>query len=39
MRRVWMDNLRARTVALVFVYHVFYLFNASGVLGGPGLRC
>ena len=39
MRRVWMDNLRAGTVALVFVYHVFYLFKASGVLGGPGLRC
>ncbi len=31
-----MDNLRAGTVALVFVYHVLYLFNASGVLGGVG---
>lgn len=36
MRRVWMDNLRAGIVVLVFVYHVFYLFNASGVLGGVG---
>ncbi len=36
MRKVWMDNLRAGTVVLVFVYHVFYLFNASGVLGGVG---
>lgn len=34
MRKLWIDNLRAGTVALVFVYHVFYLFNASGVLGG-----
>lgn len=31
-----MDDLRAGTVVLVFVYHVFYLFNASGVLGGVG---
>lgn len=31
-----MDNLRAGTVALVFVYHIFYLFNAVGVLGGIG---
>lgn len=36
MRKIWMDNLRAGVVALVFVYHVFYLFNASGVLGGVG---
>lgn len=36
MRKVWMDNLRAGTVVLVFVYHVFYLFNASGVFGGVG---
>lgn len=31
-----MDNLRAGTVVLVLVYHVFYLFNASGVWGGVG---
>lgn len=31
-----MDNLRAGTVVLVLVYHVFYLFNASGVWGGIG---
>lgn len=31
-----MDNLRAGTVVLVFVYHVLYLFNVSGVLGGVG---
>lgn len=36
MRKVWMDNLRAGAVVLVFVYHVFYLFNASGVFGGVG---
>lgn len=36
MRRLWIDNLRAGVVGLVFVYHVLYLFNASGVLGGIG---
>ena len=36
MRKHWLDNLRAGIVALVFVYHVLYLFNASGVLGGVG---
>lgn len=36
MRKVWIDNLRAGIVILAFVYHVFYLFNASGVLGGVG---
>lgn len=31
-----MDNLRAGTVVLVLVYHVFYMFNAAGVWGGIG---
>ena len=36
MRRVYLDNIRWITVALVLVYHVFYLFNAEGVFGGIG---
>ena len=32
----WLDNLRWFTVILVLVYHVFYLFNNKGVLGGIG---
>jgi len=34
MRRPWLDDLRACTVVLVVVYHVFYMFNACGVLAG-----
>lgn len=36
MRRHWLDNIRWATVLLVLVYHVFYVFNAAGVLGGVG---
>lgn len=36
MRRHYLDNLRWATVLLVVIYHVFYLFNACGVLGGVG---
>ncbi|NCC07338.1 MAG: acyltransferase [Clostridia bacterium] len=36
MRKYYLDNIRWLTVALVLVYHVFYLFNAVGVLGGVG---
>jgi len=36
MRKHWLDNLRWGTVLLVLVYHVFYLYNASGVQGGLG---
>lgn len=34
MRKLWIDNLRWFVVILVVVYHVFYMFNASGVFGG-----
>ena len=34
MRRKYLDNIRWMTVALVVVYHVLYIFNAQGVLGG-----
>ena len=36
MRRHYLDNIRWMTVLLVLVYHVFYLFNGVGVLGGVG---
>lgn len=36
MRRTWLDAVRGGTVLLVLVYHVFYMFNAAGVLGGVG---
>lgn len=34
MRKTYLDNIRWATVLLVLVYHVFYLFNHVGVLGG-----
>lgn len=34
MRKDYLDNIRWATVILVLVYHVFYLFNGVGVLGG-----
>lgn len=36
MRKHYLDNIRWLTVLLVLVYHVFYLFNGVGVLGGVG---
>lgn len=36
LRRHYLDDLRWATVLLVVVYHIFYLFNACGVLGGVG---
>lgn len=36
MRKHYIDNIRWATVILVLVYHVFYLFNSVGVLGGVG---
>lgn len=36
MRKHYLDNIRWITVLLVLVYHVFYLFNGVGVLGGVG---
>lgn len=36
MRKHYLDNIRWLTVVLVLVYHVFYLFNGVGVLGGVG---
>lgn len=36
MRKKYIDNIRWITVTLVVIYHVFYIFNAFGVLGGIG---
>lgn len=36
MRKIYLDNIRWATVILVMIYHVFYMFNAAGVLGGVG---
>lgn len=37
MRKHFIDNIRWATVVLVLVYHVFYMFNGVGILGGiPG---
>jgi len=35
-RKHYLDNIRWVTVLLVLVYHVFYLYNSVGVLGGVG---
>lgn len=34
MRKPYLDNLRWAAVVLVVIYHVFYMFNACGVLAG-----
>ena len=36
MRKHYLDNIRWVTVAVVLLYHVFYMYNAEGVLGGVG---
>lgn len=39
MRKVYLDNIRWATVMLVLVYHVIYIFNGVGVIGGiPGAK-
>lgn len=34
MRKIYLDNIRGATVIVVLVYHVFYMFNGVGILGG-----
>lgn len=36
MRKSYLDNLRWVTVVLVVFYHVFYMYNAEGILGTLG---
>ena len=38
-RKKYMDNIRWITVALVVVYHVIFIFNGTGTLGGVGPLC
>ncbi len=36
MRKHYIDNIKWITVVLVVIFHMFYMFNANGVAGGPG---
>ena len=36
MRKHYLDNIRWVTVVIVLLYHVLYMYNAEGVLGGVG---
>ena len=37
MRKAYIDNIRWAAVWLVLIYHVCYMFNGVGILGGiPG---
>ncbi len=36
MRKHYLDNIRWITVIIVVIYHVLYMYNAEGVLGGLG---
>ncbi len=36
MRKYYLDNIRWMTVVIVVIYHVLYMYNAEGVLGGLG---
>ena len=36
MRKSYLDNIRWMAVLVVLLYHVFYMYNAEGILGGLG---
>ena len=36
MRRYYVDNVRWVTVVIVLIYHVLYMYNSEGILGGLG---
>ena len=36
MRKHYLDNIRWIVGVLVIIYHVFYMYNAQGILGGLG---
>ena len=36
MRKYYLDNIRWVTVVLVVIYHVLYMYNGEGILGGVG---
>ena len=36
MRKYYLDNIRWITVVTVVIYHVFYMYNSEGIVGGVG---
>ena len=36
MRKHWLDNIRWVTVLIVVIYHLFYMYNAEGIVGVVG---
>ena len=36
MRKHYLDNIRCFADVIVVLYHVFYMYNAEGILGGVG---
>lgn len=36
MRKYYLDNIRWMTVVTVVIYHVLYMYNSEGILGGLG---
>lgn len=36
MRKAYLDNIRWMTVVIVVIYHVLYMYNGEGILGGLG---
>ncbi len=36
MRKHYLENIRWVTVVIVLLYHVLYMYNAEGILGGAG---
>ena len=36
MRKHYLDNIRWITVVTVVIYHVLYMYNAEGIIGGVG---
>ena len=36
MRKYYLDNVRWITVVIVVIYHVLYMYNGEGILGGLG---
>ncbi len=36
MRKYYLDNIRWMTIVTVVIYHVLYMYNSEGILGGLG---
>ena len=37
-RKHYLDNIRWITLCVVIIYHVFYIFNSSGVISNIGVK-